>query len=130
MVSNISYNVFRDCSQDNQLLGSSVIKGATINEEVDFISDCITDGIAEVALCRRVMQLGIIPRSIIALVDCGQGWRHLFRDQGIDIPVWSGITMHDIRRELFCTGYMSRCEQHVEKDNRVIVAIDGGTLGE
>ena len=48
-------------------------------------------------------------------------------DNGVNIDVWSGMTLHHVRRFLIENGLMERCDLIVEKKNPLIVALDGNS---
>tara|TARA_Y100000310_G_scaffold329709_1_gene400056 strand:- start:6410 stop:7243 length:834 start_codon:yes stop_codon:yes gene_type:complete len=60
------------------------------------------------------------------LADHQQGWQQKFAQEGIKLPVWAGMTLHDVRRCLIQNlGVMQRCTLEAEAKNPIIVALDG-----
>lgn len=90
---------------------------------VAIIDDVITDGASKIApywLCHRHG----LDTVLTVLVDRQQGWPEMFRERQVDLPVWAGMTLHDVRRFLITQGYMQRCDPAIEEKNPLIVALD------
>lgn len=95
------------------------------NENVAIFDDVITDGASKIAPYYALMAKGIMP-YLIVMVDRQQGWKRLFADRGIHMPVWAGTDLHTVRRHAIDTfGLMQRCDSGMEEKNPFIVALDG-----
>ena len=121
----VPYLTFREEAKPGRVAQATVIgrvqKGATFH----FLEDVIKDGASKIKPYHEAIRLGLQPLSLVVLVDRQQGWPAVFEREGIHLPVWSGMTLHDVRRELINSGAMQRCDPKVEADNRLIVALDG-----
>lgn len=112
-----------------------VVKGKLIGklvpgESVAIIDDVITDGASKIAPYYECLRHGVNP-SLVVLVDRQQGWKKKFASEGISMPVWSGMTLHDIRYRLINTFHMmERCDKALEEKNPIIIALDGKTWEE
>jgi orotidine-5'-phosphate decarboxylase len=70
--------------------------------------------------------MGFNVRTLVVLVDRQQGWARKFQEAGIPLPVWPGMTLHDVRRILVRDlGLMERCDSRREDGNPIIIALDG-----
>lgn len=109
-----------------------VTKGKTIGdfrhgESAIIIDDVITDGESKIVPFRVGKQCGLDIPFLFVLVDREQGWEINFKEQNINLRVWSAMTLHRLRRHLVETGAMDRCDPKVEEKNPLIVALDGRT---
>lgn len=94
-------------------------------DRICIIDDVITDGASKIDPIRECQGKILEVSPLVVLVDRQQGWKKTFEKEGIDIPVWAGMTLHDIRKFLISHGYMKRCDKEVEEKNPLIVAFDG-----
>jgi hypothetical protein len=70
--------------------------------------------------------MGLNVDGLVVLVDRQQGWKEKFSENGIILPVWPGMTLHDVRKLLISDfGVMQRCSAEAEERNCIIVALDG-----
>ncbi len=94
-------------------------------ERTAIIDDVITDGASKLVPYAECRKNGVDP-TLVVLVDRQQGWRQTFHANNIAMPVWAGMTLHQIRHHLIRTlGVMERCSPEVEAKNPIIVALDG-----
>jgi orotidine-5'-phosphate decarboxylase len=122
----IPYLTVRGQAKEGRVANARVIGRPVSGKKVCILDDVITDGASKVVPYRECQQLGLRSKALVVLVDRQQGWQQYFASQGIDLPVWSGMTLHDVRRHLITTfGVMERCDKNVEKSNPIIVALDG-----
>jgi orotidine-5'-phosphate decarboxylase len=49
----------------------------------------------------------------------------MFLSEGLALDVWSGMTLHHVRKYLVGRGIMERCKPEIEAKNPLIVALDG-----
>lgn len=94
-------------------------------ERVAIIDDVITDGASKIGPVRECQDRGLDVCGLIVLVDRQQGWKAMLGGEGIDTPVWAGMTLHDVRRELIALGALKRCDAETEQRNPLIIALDG-----
>lgn len=100
--------------------------GAPYGGRVCLVDDVISDGGSKMELFFGCHCAGIKPQALVVLVDRQQGWRKTFAEKRINLPVWAGMTLHDVRYHLISTfRVMDRCDPSCEERNRVIVALDG-----
>ncbi|MDD4901651.1 MAG: orotidine-5'-phosphate decarboxylase [Patescibacteria group bacterium] len=108
-----------------------VTKGKLIGEikrgdRVVIIDDVVTDGASKIAPLVELRSVGAVVVAIIVMVDRQQGWQKKLAEAGFgDVEVWSGMTLHHVRRHLVETKLMERCDPEIEKNNPLIVAYDG-----
>ncbi|MDZ7611556.1 MAG: orotidine-5'-phosphate decarboxylase [Candidatus Moranbacteria bacterium] len=94
-------------------------------DRVAIYDDVITDGQSKVGPYKECIARDTIIEPLVVMVDRQQGWKENFIRQGINMNVWPGQTLHDIRRHLVENGYMERCDPLLEEKNPVIFAADG-----
>jgi len=87
--------------------------------------DVITDGASKVVPYRELTRRGAYLLPLVVMVDRQQGWKKYFEKNDIDWSVWSGMTLHHIRRYLIEKDIMQRCDPKMEEKNPLIVALDG-----
>lgn len=124
-LTNIPYLTIRGEAKEGRVADSKVVGDFNFGDEVVIIDDVITNGDSKIVPYRECIRRGLKVRAVIVLVDRQQGWREDFRKCGIDVPVWAGMTLHDVRRELIAMGAMERCNPSVEERNPFVVALDG-----
>lgn len=121
----ISYLTIREKAKEGRATNADVIGNSSPGDRICIIDDVITDGASKLAPYRKCLSMGLEVLPNIVLVDRQQGWKDKFLDLGIDCDVWPGMTLHDIREYLITAGLMERCDQEVERKNKIIVALDG-----
>ena len=105
---------------------ANVIGKMERGEELVIIDDVVTDGASKIAPVRACLAAGVNLGPLVVLVDREQGWRSRLNQEGLaGLQVWSGMTLHDVRRYLIEHGIMERCDKDVEAKNPLIVALDG-----
>lgn len=108
-----------------------VVKGRVVGDlrrglRVVIIDDVVTDAASKLAALIELRSIGAEVLAIVVLVDRQQGWKKKLAQAGFgDVPVWAGMTLHDVRRHLVAHGLMQRCDPAVEAKNPIIVALDG-----
>lgn len=124
VMTGISYVTIRAEAKEGRVADAKTIGEYHAGESVVIIDDVITDGASKVGPYKICTEKGLIVKAVLVLVDRQQGWQHDFAKYGVDAPVWAGMTLHDVRRELIALGHMQRCDPHIEKRNPLIVALD------
>jgi len=108
-----------------------VVKGKAVGTlrpgmRVAIIDDVITDGASKLAALAYLRSIGVEVVAIVVLVNRQQGWKKKLAEAGFgDVPVWAGMTLHDVRKYLVSHGLMQRCDPAIEAKNPIIVALDG-----
>ena len=121
----IPYLTIREQTKQGRVADAKVIGHAQNGERVVIIDDVITNGASKVEPHRVCVELGLNVGAMVVLVDRQQGWPEYLDQAGVDLSVWSGMTLHHVRRQLIEMGVMERCLPYLEKDNPLIVALDG-----
>ena len=122
----IPYLTIRGQAKKGRVSDAKVIGSARKGDRIVIMDDVITDGASKITPIQKCIELGLNTEGLVVLVDRQQGWRKLLSDQGIQLPVWAGMTLDDVRRHLIQTlGVMQRCDPEMEKKNPIIVALDG-----
>ncbi|MDD5675763.1 MAG: orotidine-5'-phosphate decarboxylase [Chitinivibrionales bacterium] len=126
----LPYLTIREQAKEGRVSDAKIIGNANPCDRIAIIDDVITDGASKIAPymeCKK-RKLNII--GLIVLVDRQQGWQKVFKENGINMKVWPGMTLHDVRRCLIELDLLQRCEENVEQINPIIVALDGKNWNE
>lgn len=115
----------REKEKAGRATDGTIIGTAHAGQSIVIMDDVITDGASKIVPYRKCRARGMNVGPLVVLVDRQQGWRKIFKEHGIRMDVWAGMTLHDVRRFLITHGYMERCDAEVEKQNPLIVALDG-----
>ena len=121
----IPFLTIREQAKEGRVADAKMIGNPKVGENVWIIDDVITDGASKIAAHQICQQLGLRNNGLIVLVDRQQGWKEYLGQRGIQLPVWPGMTLHDVRRQLIELGMMQRCSAEAEKKNPLIIALDG-----
>ena len=121
----LPYTTIREQAKEGRVSKANIIGRLVREEPFLIIDDVVTDGASKIVPARTCLSAGVDLGPLIVLVDRQQGWRKKFADEKLDLEVWSGMTLHDIRRYLISHGIMERCKKDVEAKNPIIVALDG-----
>ncbi|MFC1656767.1 orotidine-5'-phosphate decarboxylase [Patescibacteria group bacterium] len=126
MNTGISYLTIRGQAKEGRVTDAKVIGNPKRGDRVVIMDDVITNGESKIVSLRNCIELGLDTMGLVVFVDRQQGWRKLLSERGIELPVWAGMTLDDVRRHLIQTlGVMQRCDPKVEEKNPIIVALDG-----
>ncbi|KKU91064.1 MAG: Orotidine 5'-phosphate decarboxylase [Candidatus Jorgensenbacteria bacterium GW2011_GWA1_48_11] len=122
----IPYITIREAPKAGRVAKAASIGQAPFGSSAAIIDDVVTDGESKIIPFLEAKELGLAVRELVVLVDRQQGWRKKFAERGIDLAVWPGMTLHDVRKLLVSQlGIMQRCDPETEKTNCIIVALDG-----
>ena len=125
-ISNLPLVTIREEEKAGRVTGGRQIGNLRIGDQVAIIDDVITDGASKLMSLKILKTAGANLRALVVLVDRQQGWKSVLSAAGLDdVAVWAGMTLHDVRRSLVERGAMRRCDSAVEKNNPLIVALDG-----
>lgn len=120
----IPYVTIREQAKAGRVAKATMIGEARYDEFIPMIDDVVTDGASKIEPYKELRRQGI-RTGLVVLVDRQQGWKKKFRELGIALDVWAGMTLHDVRRFLIEEGLMERCDKDLEAKNPFIVALDG-----
>jgi len=119
------YLTIRGESKEGRVADAKMIGNPRPGEKVAGMDDVITDGASKIASYQLCKKLGLDFQTLVVLVDRQQGWKlHLAKNNCL-MPVWPGMTLHDVRKQLINLGIMQRCDSKIEEKNPIIVALDG-----
>jgi len=121
----IPYLTIRGEAKEGRVADAKMIGAPKPFETVCIIDDVITDGASKVAAYQICKQLNLDLQTLVVLVDRQQGWKKYLPKHGCEMPVWPGMTLHDVRKQLINQGFMQRCSKEAEEKNPIIVAFDG-----
>ena len=121
----LPYVTIREQAKEGRVTKSTMIGNMRRGNRFVIIDDVVTDGASKIVPVRECMKAGVDLGPLIVLVDRQQGWRKKFRDEGLNLEVWAGMTLHDVRKYLIEHGIMERCKPEVEAKNPIVVALDG-----
>lgn len=119
------YLTIRETEKKGRVGDAKVIGSPKASSTAYIIDDVITDGASKISPYQECLRLGIDVNALIVLVDRQQGWQKVFTDNDIQVPVWPGMTLHDVRREAINLGIIKRCSPEAEAKNPIILACDG-----
>ena len=97
VATNTPYITIRDIPKDNRVSNSEVMGEYKEGDKVFIIDDVITDGESKIIPYKKCMELGLEVLAIVVLVDREQGWPETFQENNINVPVWAGMTLSQIR---------------------------------
>jgi len=112
-------------AKSGRVAKAKVIGNPNFGEKVCIFDDVITNGASKLLPYHECVSMGLKLLPLIVLVDRQQGWQRDFRDLNINMDLWPGMTLHDIRKYLIDNGVMERCDKELEEKNPLIVALDG-----
>ncbi|MFA5012963.1 MAG: orotidine-5'-phosphate decarboxylase [Candidatus Paceibacterota bacterium] len=125
LMTGLPYVTIREQAKEGRVSDAKIIGNLNPGDCVVGIDDVITDGASKEALYRECKKRGANVLGLIVLVDRQQGWQKFFKERGIELKVWAGMTLHDVRRCLIELEILERCDPIVEKRNPIIIALDG-----
>ncbi len=122
----IPYITIREKPKEGRVVKANAIGSAPFGSRAVIIDDVVTDGESKIVPFLEAKAMGLQVQNLVVLVDRQQGWKKKFAERGIDLSVWPGMRLHDVRKLLISDfGVMQRCRPEVEEKNCVIVALDG-----
>jgi orotidine-5'-phosphate decarboxylase len=122
----IPYITIRESSKVGRATKASSIGAAPFGSNAVIFDDVVTDGGSKIVPFREARSMGLHVSNLVVFVDRQQGWKKKFIENGIDLPVWPGMTLHDVRKILISDlGIMQRCNPAIEDNNPIIMALDG-----
>lgn len=124
-LANVPYITIRKEEKEGRVSDAKIVGHALPGERVSICDDVINDGASKLDPYRACLAKDFKILPVIVLVDRQQGWKKKFVELGINMDVWPGMTLHDVRRHLIENEYMERCDPDLEKKNPLIIALDG-----
>ena len=119
------YITIREQAKEGRVAKASVLGATNFGDKVCILDDVITNGASKIVPYWECKRMGLDVLPLIVLVDRNQGWQEVFKSQNIEMPVWAGMSLHDVRRYLIENGIMRRCNEYTEEKNPIILALDG-----
>ncbi len=119
------YITIRDTAKPGRVSDADIIGELKYGDRLGLFDDVVTDGDTKIGPFQTCVARGVTPAGLVVLIDRQQGWKRKFCDWNINLPVWSGMTLHDLRSFLIESRLMQRCKPEVEKENPLIIALDG-----
>jgi orotidine-5'-phosphate decarboxylase len=129
-LTNLPYLTIRREEKEGRVADAKIIGECQPGEKVCIYDDVITDGQSKLGPYRECLARDLKLLPLVVLVDRQQGWKKKFAELGINMDVWSGMTLHDVRRHLIENSYMARCDPAIEEKNPLIMALDEKTWEE
>lgn len=114
----------RDQPKEGRVNAADIVGEMNYGELIGLFDDVITDGASKIDGYHAITRRGARPFLVVG-VDRMQGWQQTFQKHGIDMPLWSGMTLHHIRASLIRRGLLERCKPEIEAKNPIILALDG-----
>ena len=130
MATGIPYLTIREQPKPGRVAKANVIGSFRSGDIACILDDVITDGTSKIVPYQECVKMGLRDLSLVVLVDRQQGWEKKLKEANINMPVWSAMTLHDVRRYLIEHRIMERCDPDLESKNPIIVALDGKGWGE
>ena len=116
----------REEAKANRVVSGKLIGKLRYGDRVAILDDVVNDGESKIAPIIAARAAGANVAALVVLVDRQKGWKKKLADAGLgDVPVWPGMTLHDIRKYLVGKGLMQRCDPTIEAKNPIILALDG-----
>jgi orotidine-5'-phosphate decarboxylase len=122
---NVPYLTVRKEEKAGRVTDAKVIGESKPGERICLYDDVITDGESKREPYKACLARDLKILPAVVLVDRQQGWKKKFIELGINMDVWPGMHLHDVRRHLIENEYMERCDPDIEEKNPLIIALDG-----
>lgn len=122
----MKYITIRERPKEGRVAKATSIGSAPFGSSAVIFDDVVTDGESKIIPFQEARAMGLRVNNLVVLVDRQQGWKKKFAERGVDLNVWPGMTLHDVRKFLISDfGVMQRCDPETEAKNCIIVALDG-----
>lgn len=123
---NMKYITVREKPKEGRVAKAASIGSAPFGSSAVILDDVVTDGESKIVPFFEAEAMGLRVQNLVVLVDRQQGWKKKFAERGVNLSVWPGMTLHDMRKLLISDfGVMQRCNPEIEEKNCIIVALDG-----
>lgn len=117
-------------AKEGRVANARIIGEFKPGERVAILDDVVSDGLSKKGPYQICQHNGLDVVGFLVHTDRQHGWQEEFKKYGIKSPLWAGMTLHDIRRELISQALIDRCNPDIEATNPIIVALDGKSLAE
>lgn len=104
ILTHIPYITIREESKPFRFSHPDIIGPFNQGESVCVVDDVITDGKSKLRPYEICMENGLNPIALVVLVDRQNGWQEFFPEHDINVPVWAGMTLDDVRAYLAHSG--------------------------
>ncbi len=122
----IPFITVREVAKTGRVTKGSMIGSAPFGSTAVILDDVVTDGGSKIVPFTEAKASGFQVDNLVVLVDRQQGWKKNFAEKEIELNVWAGMTLHDVRKLLVSDfKVMQRCDPESEAKNCIIVALDG-----
>jgi len=122
---NVPYFTVRKEVKEGRVADAKISGECFPGESVCIYDDVITDGQSKLGPYQECLARDLKLLPLVVLIDRQQGWKQKFASLGINMDVWPGMYLHDVRRHLIENQYMERCDPDIENKNPLIIALDG-----
>jgi orotidine-5'-phosphate decarboxylase len=122
---NVPYITVRKEIKEGRTGDAKISGQCSPGETACIYDDVITDGQSKLGPYQEALARDLKILPLVVLVDRQQGWKKKFMQLGINMDIWPGMTLHDVRRHLIENDYMKRCDPVIEEKNPLIIAYDG-----
>jgi orotidine-5'-phosphate decarboxylase len=129
-LTNVPYITARGEVKEGRVSDSKFVGDFSHGEQVCIYDDVITNGGSKLVPYQECLRRDLKLLPLVVLVDRQQGWKKNFVDLGINMDIWPGMTLHDVRRHLIENGYMKRCDPDIEEKNPMIIGLDAKSWDE
>lgn len=123
-LTNVPYITARSEAKEGRVTDAKFVGEFCSGESACIYDDVITNGASKVVPYRECLRRDLQLLPLVVLVDRQQGWKEEFVKLGINMDIWPGMTLHDVRRHLIENGYMKRCDPDIEEKNPIIIGLD------
>jgi orotidine-5'-phosphate decarboxylase len=120
----IPYLTVRKEAKEGRVADAKISGECFPGEKVCIYDDVITNGQSKLGPYQECLARDLKILPLVVLVDRQQGWKKRFVELGINMDIWPGMTLHDVRRHLIENGYMERCDPDLEEKNPMIIGLD------
>lgn len=122
----LPYLTIRKEAKEDRVAKAKIIGEFFSKDKMGIVDDVITDGTSKIGPLSECLKMNVSEVTpLIVLTDRQQGWQKNFQEKGITLDVWSGMTLHDIRRYLIKQELMQKCDPQLEEKNPLVIALDG-----
>jgi orotidine-5'-phosphate decarboxylase len=121
---NIPYLTVRKEAKAGRVTDAKFVGECFPGESVGIYDDVITNGASKLGPYQECLARDLKILPLVVLVDRQQGWKKKFVELGINMDIWPGMTLHDVRRFLVENGFMNRCDPDLEEKNPMIIGLD------
>lgn len=127
---NMPWITARPVEKEGRVTHSKMVGESRPGERVVIFDDVITNGASKIPAYKMCVARDLQILPLVVLVNRQQGWKKVFAEAGVNMDVWAGMTLHDVRRLAIEAGDLIRCDELLEERNPIIAALDGKSWDE